>query len=370
MYKSLRCLENGVSNLVKVTVIWLNYNSSRFIDVVLRSLDSIFNIDFDNYEIIVVDNASNDGSFEEIKNYVEKYKPSDIRVKIVRSDVNRGYSGGMNLGWDARDPDSKYVVFVNNDVVVEPSSLRKIIEYMESSHRIAAANGLLYLGDSKRINTAGNYITEDWGLGCICYNVFKYECPGIDEPHYITYPTGAYMVVKAEIIKKVFPEGKPFIDSTFLYLDDDLVGLTLQNYGYKVAYIPIEAGMHFENLTLKRMSKIALYYATRAQIARINVIRTRFYTSRYVYVIATAIRYILINVLSRGNVFVSPIRVVNDGLKLSKLIKHKIGVLDLYKAPFVPVNTINSWNRLITHHILGIPKIQPTVTFDMLRRIE
>jgi GT2 family glycosyltransferase len=356
--------------LVKATIIWLNYNSSRFINIVFRSLDSVFNIDYDNYEVIVVDNASNDGSFEKIKNYVEKCKHSGIRVKILRSDVNRGYSGGMNLGWNVRDLDSKYVVFINNDVVVEPDSLRKIIEYMESSHRIGAANGLLYLGDRKRINTAGNYISEDWSLGCICNNVFKYECPGVDKLHYITYPTGAYMVVKAEIIKKVFPEGKPFIDSTFLYLDDDLVGLTLWNYGYKVAYIPIEAGMHFENLTLKRMSKIALYYATRAQIARINIIRTRFYTSRYIYVIAATIRYILINVLSGRNVFVSPIRVVNDGLKLSELIKHKIGVLDLYKAPFVPVNTINSWNRLITRHILRISKIQSLVTFDMLRRIE
>jgi len=370
VYNSLRHLRNGVNSLVKATIIWLNYNSSRFIDIVFRSLDSVFNIDYDNYEVIVVDNASNDGSFEKIKNYVEKCKHSGIRVKILRSDVNRGYSGGMNLGWNVRDPDSKYVVFINNDVVVEPDSLRKIIEYMESSHRIGAANGLLYLGDRKRINTAGNYISEDWSLGCICNNVFEYECPGVDKLHYITYPTGAYMVVKAEIIKKVFPEGKPFIDSTFLYLDDDLVGLTLWNYGYKVAYIPIEAGMHFENLTLKRMSKIALYYATRAQIARINVIRTRFYTNRYVYVIAATIRYILINVLSGRNIFVSPIRVVNDGLKLSELIKHKIRVLDLYKAPFVPVNTINSWNRLITRHILRISKTQSLVTFDMLRRIE
>jgi glycosyltransferase involved in cell wall biosynthesis len=46
------------------TIIWLNYNSSRFINIVLRSLDFVFSIDYDNYEIIVVDNASNDESFE------------------------------------------------------------------------------------------------------------------------------------------------------------------------------------------------------------------------------------------------------------------------------------------------------------------
>jgi GT2 family glycosyltransferase len=156
----------------------------------------------------------------------------------------------MNLGWNARDLDSKYVVFMNNDVIVESDSLRKIIEYMESSHRIAAANGLLYLGDRKRINTAGNYISEDWNLGCICNNVFEYECLGIDKLHHITYPTGAYMVVKAE--KRIFPEGKPFIDSTFLYLDDDIIGLMLWNHGYRVAYVPVKAGVHLESLTLKK----------------------------------------------------------------------------------------------------------------------
>jgi GT2 family glycosyltransferase len=339
-----------------------------FINIVLKSLDSVFNIDYDNYEIIIVDNASNDGSFEKIKNYVEARKPSNIKVKIIKSDVNRGYSGGMNLGWNAKDLDSKYVVFMNNDVVVESDSLRKIIEYMESSHRIAAANGLLYLGDCKRINTAGNYISEDWDLGCICNNVFEYECSGIDKPHYITYPTGAYMVIKAEIIKRVFPGGKPFMDVTFLYLDDDLVGLTLWNHGYKVAYIPVKAGVHFESLTLKRMSRRALYYALRAQIARIDAIRTRFSTNRHVHIIATMIKHMFYNVLSRRDhdVSVSSFKVISDGIRLSKLIRLKIGTLDLYKAPYVPAGILNLWNRLITYHILGVR--QPLVTFDMLKQ--
>jgi cellulose synthase/poly-beta-1,6-N-acetylglucosamine synthase-like glycosyltransferase len=63
-YNSLRRIKDGVNNLAKATIIWLNCNSSKFINIVLRSLDSVFNIDYDNYEVIVVDNASNDGSFE------------------------------------------------------------------------------------------------------------------------------------------------------------------------------------------------------------------------------------------------------------------------------------------------------------------
>jgi len=53
----------------KVSIIWLNYNSSKIMPIVLKSLESIISLDypFDKLELIVVDNGSNDGSFERIK---------------------------------------------------------------------------------------------------------------------------------------------------------------------------------------------------------------------------------------------------------------------------------------------------------------
>jgi len=80
----------------RVSIIWLNYSSAKFLGLVLRSLKSLFELDYDNYEVIVVDNGSTDGSFEAIRGFVKRFKPSNIRVKVVRSDRNRGYSGGMN----------------------------------------------------------------------------------------------------------------------------------------------------------------------------------------------------------------------------------------------------------------------------------
>ena len=84
--------------MVRASLIWLNYNSSGFIDIALRSVESVLDLDFDDYGVIVVDNASGDGSFERIRKFVEGRKPSSVRVKFVRSDANRGYAGGMNLG--------------------------------------------------------------------------------------------------------------------------------------------------------------------------------------------------------------------------------------------------------------------------------
>ncbi|MFB6469720.1 MAG: glycosyltransferase, partial [Vulcanisaeta sp. AZ3] len=163
--------------MAKASLIWLNYNSSKFIDLALRSIESVLNLDFDDYELVVVDNASTDGSFEAIKKFVEEKKPSGVRVKFVRSDTNRGYAGGMNLGWEARDPDAKWVAFLNNDLIATPESLRGIIEYMESDEKIVAANGLIYLHDGKTIYSAGGFGSEDWIFGGICWPSIEDQCP-------------------------------------------------------------------------------------------------------------------------------------------------------------------------------------------------
>ncbi|PVU72999.1 hypothetical protein DDW08_00285 [Vulcanisaeta sp. SCGC AB-777_J10] len=58
--------------MVRASLIWLIYNNSGFIDIALRSAESILNLDFDDYEVVIVDNASSDGSFEVIMRFVER----------------------------------------------------------------------------------------------------------------------------------------------------------------------------------------------------------------------------------------------------------------------------------------------------------
>jgi len=82
-------------------------------DIALKSIESVLSLDFDGYEVVIVDNASSDGSFERIRKFIEERKPSSVRIKFVRSNANRGYSGGMNLGWEARDPLAKACVGSN-----------------------------------------------------------------------------------------------------------------------------------------------------------------------------------------------------------------------------------------------------------------
>jgi GT2 family glycosyltransferase len=231
--------------LPKVSIVYLNYNSAKFMNLALSSLKSLFELDYDNYEIIVVDNASNDGSSEAIKDFIECFKPNDVKVKIIRSDRNRGYSGGMNLGWLARDPESKYAAFLNNDLVVDPLSLHKIVEHMESDTNVGAASGLILYGDGRTIYSAGCVATELWNTQGVCGGLFEYECYGKDKPHYVTYADGAYMIVNVGIIKRADVHSKPFLDKAFLYFDDYVLGLLLWNKGYEVRYYPVKAGFHY-----------------------------------------------------------------------------------------------------------------------------
>ena len=122
--------------MVRASLIWLNYNSLGFIDIALRSIGSALRLGFDYYEVVIVDNASSDDSFEGIKKFVEERRSSNVKVKFVRSDANRGYAGGMNLGWEARNSEAKYVALLNNDLIVEPSSLKDLVNYMESDEKL------------------------------------------------------------------------------------------------------------------------------------------------------------------------------------------------------------------------------------------
>ena len=354
------------NTIVKGSIIWLNYNSASFINVALKSLDSVLQIDYDDYELIVVDNGSTDGSFERIREYVEKHKKSGIKIKFVRSCRNLGYAGGMNLGWEARSRDSKYVVFLNNDLIVEYDSLRKIIDFMEGDEKLAASNGLIFLGNEKRIFSAGGFGTELWEFGNICWSLTVDECIGVDKPHYVTYANGAYMVVKANIIEKVCPRGKPFIDETFLYLDDHLLGLILWNKGYKIMYIPIRAGFHFEGLTTGR-SLLKMYIISRNTTATTEIVNMRFSRIRHLYTLMHILSYSFSAIskpYDNTKKYYYMIKGVVSGLRLSRLLSNIIGYLDITKAPYVPLSLKDLYYKVITkfNSTFTVP-----ITFDKLR---
>ena len=119
-----------------VSVVSVNYNGRRYLEAFLQSMRTI---DYPTtcYRVVVVDNASTDGSARLVR---EQFP----WARIVEAGNNLGFAGGCNLG--IRATRSDYVALVNNDTVVEPQWLRRLVELAESdSHIGMVGSKMLFL---------------------------------------------------------------------------------------------------------------------------------------------------------------------------------------------------------------------------------
>lgn len=125
-------------NSKKISIVILSYNVKDLLDQTLTSLkDSIFYAEDKSkgdlmYEVIVVDNASSDGADK----LVEKKHPW---VKLVKNKENKGFSKGNNDGVRVTDKKSKYMMFLNNDVVLQKDTLYVMYKYMEDNPKVGLA---------------------------------------------------------------------------------------------------------------------------------------------------------------------------------------------------------------------------------------
>ena len=101
---------------VRVSIIIPHWNG---IDILSECLISLFKTKYDSYEVIVVDNASTDGSQSWVKNTYPQ-------IKLIENKKNYGYAGGCNLG--ALEAKGEYLVFLNNDTIQvdNPATLKSI----------------------------------------------------------------------------------------------------------------------------------------------------------------------------------------------------------------------------------------------------
>lgn len=175
----------------KVSIIILNWNSP---EDTIECLESIYHINYSNYEIILVDNNSSNDSIEKIKEYCEgkieveskffNYNPANKPVKtfeytekeieisknmvnihsnkkitIIKNNQNYGFAGGNNVGIKyALNHNSQYILLLNNDTFVDPNFLTELIKVAENDEKIGSVQSLLLKPDGKYIDSLGQEI--------------------------------------------------------------------------------------------------------------------------------------------------------------------------------------------------------------------
>ena len=205
---------------MKVTIIIPNYNGKHFMEPCLKSLAEQTCKDF---KILVVDNASTDGSVE----YMKKEYPE---IETLVLDQNYGFSKAVNVG--IRHADTPYVLLLNNDTTVEPHFVLEMIRAIERSRYIfSVSSKMIQMYHPELIDSAGDlYTAIGWG---ICRGAGRSITNYTEDCEIFSACAGA-AIYRRELFKKI----GYFDENHFAYLEDIDVGYRAKIYGYKNVYCP------------------------------------------------------------------------------------------------------------------------------------
>ena len=132
----------------KVAILILNWNGKRD---TLETLESVKGLDYETLEVWLVDNGSTDGSKDAVEDQFSE-------VRVLSSAENLGVAGGRNFGLDAilSHGRADYVLILDNDVVVEPRLLNKLVTAAETRADLGIVGPIIYYhSDPRRIWSAG-----------------------------------------------------------------------------------------------------------------------------------------------------------------------------------------------------------------------
>jgi GT2 family glycosyltransferase len=210
----------------EASVIIVNHNGRAHLESCLRSL--VFD-DPQDYEIIVVDNVSSDGSAD----HVEWAFPS---VRVIRNRINGGFGQGSNLG--ARCARGEYLAFLNPDTVAKPGWLSVLVLALKDRPWAGLATPkILLLSDPRRINTCGNMLHLTGLTLCRGMNLGR---DAFAECEKISAISGAAFVVRRELFNAL----GGFDESFFLYMEDTDLSYRARLAGFECLYVPSAVVFH------------------------------------------------------------------------------------------------------------------------------
>lgn len=226
---------------MKLSIVIVNYNGKEFFDGCLRSIAEY--VPFE-HEVIVVDNASSDGSVE----YLRSAYPE---VRLIESGCNLGFAGGNNLG--ARSAKGKYLLLLNNDTLLL-DDLTLAIQLMESDVSIGVL-GARMLGRKREYRYSAGYFPEPWRLmkfGWLYRKHGEFRRGGFsgDEDGYpVDWVEGSFLLTPTDVWRRLGG-----LDETYLmYVEDIDYARRVVDMGKRVVYCPKVAYVHFGGFNQRRI---------------------------------------------------------------------------------------------------------------------
>lgn len=210
----------------KISIITIDYNE---LDNLKRSLPSFQAQTYPNYELIVIDNGSIDGS----PDYVRAHFPD---VTVIPAGGNLGFSGANNLG--AHHAHGDYLVFINPDTTVAPDWLDGLLAALQDPTVGMATSKILIMSQPDKINTCANDV-QYTGYGYL--RGWMQDASTMDEPQDVFAVSGAAFMIR----KQLFEDLGGFDDNfNPIYVEDTDLSWRAQLAGYRCVYVPSSVVYH------------------------------------------------------------------------------------------------------------------------------
>ena len=220
-----------------VSIIILNYNAGQ---ILLDCFESVIKTNYDNFEIIIVDNASEDKSYRKCK---EKFE----RTRIIENGKNLGYCEGNNIG--IREAKGDFVVILNPDTIIESNCIQELIFAYEKLGEALYQPKILSLNEKQVLQSTGNML-HIFGFG-FAKDKGRKDGEGDEEIKKIGYASGTCLFTSRNVLDKV-----GLLDSfLFLYHDDLDLGWRASQIGINSYYVPKSKIYHVESYSLKWSAK-------------------------------------------------------------------------------------------------------------------
>lgn len=253
-----------MQKLPKVSIIILNYKTYQD---TLNVIDEIHaKLNYQNFDIIVVDNDSPNESYNELSAMSEK-----MNFYLVKSGKNGGYAFGNNVGIRySYNLDSDYSWILNNDIVLnDPDALSEMIELMESNSRIGAISPIIMKPDGEEdFPFISRPNVWEMSLGYFIYA--KNRKKEHKENTRIYRPQGCCMLLRNTDMKQI----GEMDESTFLYCEEDLLAERLLQINKECWLCAATKVIHNHSKTIYTVLK-------KKNIAECNVRSYKIYLKKY-----------------------------------------------------------------------------------------
>ena len=224
-----------------LSVIIVNWNAAAYLPA---ALDALFAAQGDlDMEVLLVDNASSDGSVELVRAHYPQ-------VEIIANDVNRGFAAGNNQG--IRLAQGRYILLLNPDTEIPPDALQKMVGFMDAHPQVGVAGPRLQGANGKIQGGAAGHdpsFSTIFNFATFLYRLFPHRFRGLwlarslyegDEPIPVDWVSGACMMLRRESVE----EAGAMNERYFMYSEDVELCRRIRGAGWQVVCLPYIAVTH------------------------------------------------------------------------------------------------------------------------------